>query len=318
VSGARRRLVLASLACAVPGALAQPAARVRTLGLLTPGTRGASFLVPFLARHGWVEGSNLRIEVRRVRPDGSDVNEGVAALLRASPDVVVASGAAFVLPLARATRTIPIVCAGISDPVTTGLALSLQRPGMNVTGLSFGLPEAAVLQVGTLKALVPGLKRLVFVDAAVEGRDIAPEHVAAIRDAGLLAELEHVQDAPDVERVFALLNRPEAEAAWIGLLPRDAPAAAVARLAIAKRIATHSLGDEGVRSGMLMSYWIAHSDQWARVAVILDKVLRGANPANIPFELPDKSEFVLNRATARALGLRIPPEILVRATEVVG
>jgi putative ABC transport system substrate-binding protein len=313
----RRRFLAIAAACALASSVPARAQRVRAVGLLTPGS-GSKYLAAALAQHGWSEGTNIRFEVRRAALDGSDADELAAQLVRAAPDVLVASTVPFVLALHRATRSIPIVCGGISDPVGEGVARTLQRPGMNVTGLSFGLPEAAVLQVGALRALVPRLTRLLFVTTKLdEGEKPAPAHEAAAKSAGISAELVEARDMDGVERVLKAM-RPATEAAWIGILPRDAAAEHVAAAAVQRRIATHGIHPGWVRAGMLMSYWIVHADPLQRVAAIVDKVLRGADPGQIPFELPGTTQFAINRATATAIGLKIPEAILLRATETIG
>jgi len=312
----RRSLVAGLLgAAAMPSALAQE--RVRVVGLITMG-QGAKFLSPAMAKHGWVEGRNLRFEVRQVTAQQEDIDAIAAGLAGSGVDVLVGSGAMLVLALQRATRTIPIVCGGIADPVEAGIAQSLQKPGMNVTGLSFGLRESAVLQLGALHRLVPGLKRVVFVtsEADAAGR-VAGPHEDAARSQGISTEFSRVNDAAAVERAFLSL-RPGSDAAWVALLPRGILPEQAADAALRRGIATHGLNPEQVRAGMLLSYWNIHSDQLGRIAALVDKVLRGIPPGTIPFELPDRTEFAINRATAKTLGIRLPDDMLVRATEVYG
>lgn len=313
----RRRGLVAGLlgAAALPAALARE--RTRVVGLITMG-QGAKFLSPAMARHGWVEGRNLRFEVRQVTAQQEDIDAVAAGLAGAGVDVLVGSGAMLVLALQRATRTIPIVCGGISDPVEAGIAQSLQKPGMNVTGLSFGLRESAVLQLGALHRLVPGLKRVVFVtsEADAAGR-VAGPHEDAARSHGITTEFSKVSDAAAVERALLSL-RPGSDAAWVAFLPRGTAPKEAADAALRRGIATHGHNPEYVRAGMLLSYWNIHSDQLGRIAALVDKVLRGTPPGTIPFEQPDKTDFAINRGTAKGLGIRLPDDMLVRATEVYG
>ncbi len=161
----RRRFLRAFAIPALAGAVARTgfAATERTyrLGYLAE-RKMPSRLAPMLAELGYREGTNLHIEVRVPNEDRGELDRAAAELVRSGADVLVAAGFPRVTALSRATRSIPIVSAGISDPVGAGVAKSLRRPGMNVTGLSWGLPEAAVLQVGTLRALLPRLERIVF------------------------------------------------------------------------------------------------------------------------------------------------------------
>ncbi len=315
----RRRALAALLAAAVaPRAMAQAPERTRTVGLLTMG-QGAKFLSLAMAQHGWIEGKNLRFEVRRIGKDAVGADALAVELVRSGVDVLVGQGVPLVLALHRATRTIPIVCGGISDPVAEGIARSLKEPGMNVTGLSWGLAEAAVLQLGAMRALLPRLKRMVFVAADGDryGRP-APAHEAAARAIGVSAELVNVADGEAVGRVLASIHSPATDAVWLAPLPPGVAVERVAADARSRRVAVHGMGEDDVRAGLLMSYWISHSDPLGRIAALVDKILRGADPGKIPFELPDKTSFTLNRGTAKAIGLRVPDEILMRATEVIG
>ena len=312
----RRRPFLATLGAAVVAPLALAADRVRVVGLLTAGS-GSKYLAAAMAPHGWIEGRNVRYEVRRVAPEEGDLDPPAQELVRAGAEVLVGMGAPIVLALSRASRTLPIVCGGISDPVEAGLARSIREPGGNVTGLSFGLPEAAMLQLGTLKVLVPGLKRVVFVDAQGTFTRPAPAHEAALRSFGFEGEVASVKSLKDIERALASL-RSVADAAWVAVPPKGVPAKDIAAAAIRRRIATHAMGSADVKEGMLLAYWIVHANPLERIAGVLDQVLRGAAPARIPFQLPDKTSLAINRATAKTLGLRVGEDLLVRATEVYG
>jgi len=317
-AGITRRRFLAAMggAAAMPRSFAQAARRPKLVGLLIPG-RGA-FLAPALAKLGWVEGRDVRYEIRRVAAETSagDLDAAAHELLQARPDVLVAAGAPSVLALHRATRSIPIVCGGIHDPVDEGLARTIQQPGMNVTGLSYGLRESAVLQLGTLRALVPGLRRLVFVSAESDSSTVAPAHAAAAEQFALQAQMRRASEPDSVEKILATLQA--TDAAWLAQPPAGASIERIAGEAMRRRIAVHARNDEQVRAGLLLSYWIVHSDPVARIAALVDKVLRGADPGTIPFELPDKTQFAFNRATARAIGVRVPEDVLMRATEVFG
>ena len=319
VSLTRRRLLAAGCgAMAAPRASAQAAPRRKVVGLMTAG-QGAKFLAPALAKHGWIEGRDVRYEVRQATyaMAAPALDAAAADLVRAGPDVIITTGAPFVMAMHRATRTIPIVCGGIHDPIDAGLARSLQQPGMNVTGLSFGLREAAVLQLGTLRALAPGLRKLVFLTVETDDTDrVAPSHAAAAERFKMTTELRKVAAPDAVEKTLATLQA--TDGVWLAQAPAGSSIEAIASEATTRRIPVHAMNSRQVRSGLLLSYWIAHADALGRVAALTDKVLRGVAPGTIPFELPDKTEFAFNRATARAIGLRVPDDILVRATEVFG
>lgn len=313
----RRRLLAAiGSVAAMPRALAQPARKPKTIGILTSG--GSRFLARALAQHGWVEGRDVRYEVRKASyaMPPAELDAAASGLVAGGCDVLVAQGAPFMLALHRATRSIPIVCAGIHDPVDAGLANTLQRPGMNVTGLSFGLREAAVLQFGTLRALVPGLRRVVFLTVEADDIGVAPAHEVAAKQLGLTTEVRRIAPSGTVEKALAAMQ--PTDAVWLAQAQAGASIENIAGEATKRRLAVHAMGRDQVKAGLLLSYWIVFSDLPARVAALVDKVLRGANPATIPFELPDKTDFAFNRATARAIGAAIPDDILMRATEVFG
>ena len=307
--------LLAGLALA-PLARGQDAARLKTVGIFMPGTM-AGFRGTAMPAHGWVEGKTVRYAMRKVAEDSPDLDQIAAELVSLNPDVLVTQGAALTLALQRATRKIPIVTAGISDPVSEGVARTLARPGMNVTGLSFGLPESSALQLGALRALRPSLRRVVFVETETTADDRPTRgHEAAAKPLGLALERVRVKDSSGLERLLGTL-REATDAAWIALLPRDTTFELAAGFARRARVATHGRGLGSVRAGILMSFWTTHSNPLARVAAQADMVLRGADPAGIPFELPDRTSFALNRTTAKAIGIDIPLEVLIRVTDLI-
>ncbi len=315
----RRRVIGALLAAPFASrAFAQTRSPVRVIGYLFEGEGYPRRLSVRLGELGYVEGRNLRFEIRRVSEAASaaEYDRAAAELVRSGAEVVVASHVASLTALHHATSKIPIVSGGVSNPVGVGLARSLAKPGMNVTGLSFGLEDAAVLQIGTLKILRPRLKRVLFVAVGADP-GVAPEHASAAAAVGVTTAAVSVKSVEDVERLFAAMRDPAAEAAWIAPLP-GLTEELVAAAAIRHRVATHGMSAEEVRKGLLISYWLGHSDASQRLSKMIDKILRGANPADIPFELPDKTYFTLNRTTAAAIGVTIPEGLTLRATEVIG
>jgi putative ABC transport system substrate-binding protein len=312
----RRRFVAACLAASL---MPLRAARDRVIGFLTEGAGVPRRLVSRLAELGYAEGAGIRFEVRRV-PVGASVavvEMAARAVTESGAEIVLAQGAVHLVALRGATTRIALVSMGVSNPVGLGLAQSLARPGLNVTGLSFGLEEAARLQVGTLKALRPRLARILFVTADHDqAPGIAPEHAAATAAAGVEAVLARVSTLAEVER--AMMGDSSSTAAWIAPMSASITSASIAALALRQRLATHSMTTEGVRQGLLCSCWIDHSDAIGRVAATIDKILGGARPADIPFEQPDKPTLALNRATAAAIGATVDGALLLRATEVVG
>ena len=313
-----RRRALSALAAAPFLAAAQE--RVRIVGYLLEGEGYPRRLSAKLAELGYVEGRNLRFEVRRVpqAPAASQIDQAARELARSGAEVIVAQGADFVTALHRATSKVPIVSGGVSNPISLGLAKTLRAPGMNVTGLSYGLDRAAELQFDTLKLLRPKLKRIVFqVSINDPYADLAPEHVAAAAKAQLDAFALKMKDSEAVERALASL-RESTDAAWVAGLPKGVETKHVAASAIRHRIATHGMSPQQVREGLLFCQGFNHADHPGSLARIVDKVLRGVDPGTIPFELPDRPVFAINRATAAAIGASIPEEFRLRATEVFG
>jgi putative ABC transport system substrate-binding protein len=314
-----RRAVFGLLVAACASrVLAQDRAPVRVIGYLLEGEGYPRRTSVRLGELGYVEGRNMRFEIRRV-PEGAREGEyerAASELVRSGAEVLVAYGVASLTALHHATSKIPIVSAGVSNPVGVGLARSLGKPGMNVTGLSNGLEEAAVLQIGTLRVLRPRLKRVWFVAAGADS-EVAPEHASAAAAVGVTTDAVSVKAVEDIDRLFAGMRDPDTEAAWISDLPRIGEER-IAASAIRHRVATHGKHAGAVRKGLLMSYWLDNSDDNLRLATVIDKILRGGNPADIPFQVPDKTVFALNRATAAAIGATVTEDLLLRATEVIG
>jgi putative ABC transport system substrate-binding protein len=243
-------------------------------------------------------------------------------LVRANPDILLAFTDR-TDALAAATRTIPIVSGFHADPVGMGLAKTLRHPGGNVTGLSTGSRESASAWIGLLRVMRPRLARIVIVHGPrgeARMRIVSRSWREMGESVGIAFSYAPCAEVGDVARAFEALGDPATGAAFLvfgGMTTVALPegmAKDVVDLALKRRIAT--LGD--ARGGALMDYFLTYSDALGRMAAIIDKILRGGNPADIPYELPDRTEFILNRATAKAIGAVITPELLLRATEVIG
>jgi putative ABC transport system substrate-binding protein len=283
------------------------AASPKVVGLLG-GPGFAQELAKLMAELGYVEGRDLRFEVRGAA-SVRGLPQAASELVVGRPDALVADGPA-VVALAAATPKIPIVCAGIADPVGANIAESLRRPGRNVTGLSTGSTETAAITFGLLKAMRPNVRRIAVLHSPRAPVEVQMRHhVEAAKAVGLEWILAPVVGADDVERALAPLA---GEAAW--LAPIYTRGLVEESLAVAKK---HRIATIGGTSGALMWYGREFSDAPRRVAAILDRVLKGTPPGEIPFELPDRPTFTLNRSTARAIGIEIPQDVLVRATEVI-
>jgi putative tryptophan/tyrosine transport system substrate-binding protein len=316
----RRAALAALLASAmVREAPGQSPGAVRKLGYLARVDDGA-WLLPALASLGHVQGRNLDFVVRRAE-DGSPTDAAAVALVRERVDVLLAYGNARVLALKRATSTIPIVAGEVSDAVALGLAQSIRRPGGNVTGVSYSVAEAADGGMAILKTLLPRMRRIVVVHPS----RVDPNLRASLKSVGEAAarfgiawEFAAVDSYADHEKSFAGIRKPEEVAAWIIGHPNTEVRKEITALFKRLRVAAVGGGHEDwVIDGALVSYLRVFADPRRTIAAILDKVLRGANPAEIPFEVPDRVEMFLNRTTARTLGITIPDDIAVRVTDWV-
>ena len=281
-------------------------------------TRRAAF-VKRLGELGWTEGRSVRIGYRWA--DGVVSNAAVfaAEFARMKVDVIVTSGDTYVLAAMRATATIPIVFASAGDPVGNGLVKSLARPGGNVTGLSIELTESVGKRLELLREVVPGLHRLAILFNAADPLTNT-EKDAALADAGragfdlVRSEVRPDQDfAPAIE---ALKGR--ADALYVCLDPLIViNSGRINALALAAQLPVmHSLRHQAEADG-LMSYGPDFPSMSRRAAELVDKVLRGTNPADIPVEQPTKFDFVVNLKTAKALGLTVPERLLIIADEVI-
>jgi putative ABC transport system substrate-binding protein len=290
---------------------------VKVVGYLSRGA-GKEALARPLAERGYVEGKNLRIEWRAA---SADLEARARELVEAQPDVLVAWGAANVSALARQTRTIPIVCGGTADPVGLGYARTLHRPGGNITGLSYGVPEMAEVLVGLMRSVRPQLRRIAtFVadspGAAAGWAPVLQSVERAAQQAGLSWEIVPIATLGDFERSIGAMDA-ATSIAYLVRMPDSLRNAEAAAALVRRRMASSTTTNQAARDGILMSYSIDHADELRRVAEVVDVLLRGASPAETPFQLPDRTTFVVNRATARAIGLDLPPGLVARATEIV-
>jgi len=272
-----------------------------------------------LGELGWTEGSNVRIEYRWADGILSNAGSIAAEFVRSKVDVIVSSGDTYVLAVKRATATIPIVFASAGDPVGNGLVQSLARPGGNVTGLSIELTESVGKRLELLREIVPELRRLAILFNAGDPL-VNAEKGAVLADAHragfdlVQSEIRPDQDmAPAIE---GLTGR--AGALYVCLDPFTfVNAGRINALALAARLPImHSIRQQA-EAGGLISYGPDFPSMSRRAAELVDKILRGAKPADIPVEQPSKFDFVVNLKTAKTLGLAVPETLLVAADEVI-
>ena len=312
-----------ALAWPIP-ARAQQGGKLATIGLLGSGTAAAqsqwtAAFVQRLRELGWTEGRNVTIEYRWAEGRSERFAELAAEFVRLKVDVILTHNTPPVIAAKQATSVIPIVFATAADPVDTGLVASLARPGSNVTGLSSQTTDLASKRIELLREVVPGLRQLAFLsqpDNPYVVFDMRQAESAARRLGLETASLE-IRRAEDIAPAFEELKG-RAEALYI--LPDPllfTHRLRINTLALGARLPTMHLLREYVEASGLMSYGPNWSDQWRRAADYVDKILRGAKPADLPVEQPTKFDLIINLTTAKALGLMIPEAFLLRGDEII-
>ena len=307
-------------------ARAQQALKRAKIGYLLPATpAGAAQLVAAfrqgLGALGHVEGKTFVLELRYSEAKAERVPELARELVGLKVDVIVTTTDGAIAAVKRETQTIPIVMASSTDPVGTGFVASLARPGGNVTGLSSISAELSGKRLELLREAVPGLSRVAFLwNPDVRGNVLAyKEMESAARLLRLELRSVEVSRAEDLDRAFSAVTNQRAQAL---ILPSGNPVAFANREQIASFVQRNRLPsmypvDEFVHAGGLMSFGPSNPDMHRRAAIYVDKIVKGAKPADLPVEQPTKFELVINRKTAKALGLTIPRELLMRADRVI-
>ncbi len=318
-------LILALAILAAPlVAEAQQAGKVYRIGILPAGpisTRPHLWEAfrQALLELGYVEGKNLVLELPSVDVRPETLGDIAAELVRRRVNVIVTASAPASVAAKRATSSIPIVIAAIGDPVAVGLVASLARPGGNVTGLSLLHVEVSAKRVELLRALAPHATRLAILYNPTNPTTPAmTETQTGAQALGFQLQMLPMRDAQELETVFSALSKDRPDA----LIVMDDPVIytlrrRIAELAARTRVpAMYALRDY-VDEGALMSYGPSIVAMYRRAAVYVDKILKGARPADLPVEQPTKFELVINLKTAKALGLTIPQSVLMRADEVI-
>jgi putative ABC transport system substrate-binding protein len=323
-----RRTFLAALGGAAVSwplaARAQQMAKLPAVGFLvsgTPSTHGPWFaaLAQRLRELGWIEGRTIAIEYRWAEGRNERFAEIAAEFVRLKVDVIVTAGTALVVAAKQATSVILIVFAAAGDPVGTGLVASLARPGGNVTGLSVQQTDAAAKRLELLREVVPGLRRL-----AILANVASPAVVLDMREVqatagtlGLEVTTSEIRQGEDIAPAFEALKS-RADALYVCIDPLvSTHRIRINTLALAARLPTMHGSREFVEAAGLISYGTNIPDLFRRAAGYVDKILRGAKPADIPVEQPTKFDLIINLTTANALGLEIPDKLLALADEVI-
>jgi putative ABC transport system substrate-binding protein len=315
------------LLTALPAHAQQPK-KVPRIGYLTstdPATESIRF-EPFqaaLRELGYIEGQNIAIEYRYAEGKADRFSALAAELVRLRVDIILVGGDRPIRAAKNATKTIPIIMTGSGlDPVKEGHVESLARPGGNVTGITSLNRELTGKRLELFKEAVPKLARVaVLYDPAIQGitRELKEDVTVAARALGLTVQSWEVRETDDFEKVFAALNRQRPH----GLLEHGggplmrANQRRIAGFALKSRLPSIYSQDEYVHAGGLMSYGNDITEQYRRIAYFVDRILKGAKPADLPVEQPTKFELVINLKTAKQIGLTIPPELLARANRLI-
>jgi ABC-type uncharacterized transport system substrate-binding protein len=302
----------------------QQAGTIPTLGVLMISTPSAPHYQSFLRGlqdHGWIDGHNIRLEFRRSSTI-DQLSQLAAELVGMRVDVIFAGRSTLVEPAQRATKTIPIVSASHADPVATGHVASLSHPGGNITGLSSLSSELTAKRLEVLKEALPGIRTIgVLWNATVPPSVFIAQRAAneaAAKSLDIRLHWDAVRTSDEFEGALSMLVRASVDA----LLVAPSPLFLNERARSADLVVKHGLPamfalSDNAQAGGLMSYGADLNDLYLRAAGYVDKILRGANPGDLPIEQPTKFNLVLNLKTAKTLGLTFLPTVLDRADEVI-
>jgi putative tryptophan/tyrosine transport system substrate-binding protein len=302
---------------------AQPAGKVPRVGFLHPGAppnSSADVLTRSLRELGYVEGRSIAIEFRWAEGRLERLPGLAAELVRLKVDVIVVGSTPAIRAVAQATKTIPVVMTVVADPVASGFVTSLARPGGNLTGLTLISPELSGKRIELLREAAPRLTRL-----AVLWNPSNPSHGETLKESetrartlGLHTMPVEARRAEDIDRAFTTIARERASALFVlddVLLFEERQL--IAEMALRNRLPT-VFGISGfVEAGGLMAYGAKQSDLYRRAALFVDRILKGAKPANLPIERPTSFELVINLKTAKTLGLTIPDALRLRADRLL-
>ncbi len=306
-------------------ARAQAPAKVHRIGLLSAFSSSATapWLQAFrqgLRDLGWVEGKNISIESRYAEGKSDRLPDLAADLVRLKVDVIVTAVSPDAVAAQKATRVIPIVMAAAPDPVAIGLVESLARPGGNITGLSQMSLELAGKRLELLKEMIPSLSRVaVLWNAQGTASTVGWKEIQQpARQLGVQLQSLKVRSPDDFDQAFVAATRARAGALFILPAPYvSGNLKRIADLAAKSRLPSIFHRSEFADAGGLVAYGPDRSDMFRRAATYVDKILKGAKPGDLPIEQPTKFELVINMKTAKALGIKIPQSILVRADKVI-
>jgi putative tryptophan/tyrosine transport system substrate-binding protein len=307
-------------------ARAQQVGGVRRIGVLQDGDENDAALLEGLAAFqealknlGWIEGGNVRFEVRYSGGDANRLRRQAEALVHSAPDLIVATGGPPLREVLQYTQTIPIVVASGTDPVAARSVANVARPERNITGFPAAVPSLGSKRVELLKEIAPNIRRIALVfNPDFQSGTLFPSIEAAAAQFGVQAIRTPVRDASEIARALdAFATEPSG-----GLVIVPPPLRAANREAVIRRAAQHRLPAiyfwrSDVMDGGLMSYGANQLELYRGTAAYVDRILRGAKPNDLPIQFPIRYELAINLKTAKALGLTIPNTLLVSADEVI-
>jgi putative ABC transport system substrate-binding protein len=315
--------LLMTLLLITGSAQAQQPGKIFRIGFLDPSTASgmAVLLEAFrqeLSKLGWIEGKNITIEYRFAEQKPERLPELAAELVRLKVDLIVTTGLPPASAAKKATTAIPIVITGSVDPVGEGLVASLARPGGNVTGLSNLATELNSKRLEVLKDTVPKLARVGLLRSAAISLQLKELRPAAVALKLKLEEIETQLDPKGLESAFQTAKQKQVGAIMtISTRSFFAERKRIVELAGEYRLPAIYFQKEFVGEGGLMSYGVDYTDLYRRAAVYVDKILKGAKPADLPVQQATKFEFIINLRAAKQIGLTIPPDVLARANQVI-
>ena len=319
-------VLLLGLLVAPLDAEAQQAGRMYRIGYLSTPTResvehGLEAFLRTLRGLGWIEGQNLIIEYRWAEGDVERLPDLAADLVRRKVDVIVAPAGSAALAAKKATSSIPIVMIFASDPVETGLVASLRRLGGNITGTTFTPgPEIFGKQLQILKEAVPHASRVAVLSNPADASFALQVRQVEATARSLGIRLQHVEARGPEEftSAFAAMERERADALLVtGTSTFLAHRTRLAEFAVKGRLPSMYSFRESVEAGGMMAYAVNMADFVGRSAMYVDKILKGAKPADLPIEQPTKFELIINLKVAKALGITVPQALVARADEVI-
>jgi len=321
----RAALILVVVFLAAPlGLEAQPTTRVRVIGVVSATSPEIAWVDVFrqgLRGLGYVEGRDIRIEQRFAAGRPERFPDLIAEMVHLKVDILVVASAPGALAAKRATTSIPIVFLGVGDPVAQGVVPSFARPGGNITGLSLAFGERfAGKWVELLREAVPGVSHVAAMLSSSNPANVTyrKEIQQSAKVLGVKLELFSVSDREQLDAVFKAIIASRATAVIVAAAPLfSVHLPQLVEFAARNRLPAMYFFREYVEAGGLMAYGPSLTDSWQRAAIYVDKILKGAKPADLPVEQPTKFELVINMKTAKALGLTIPPSLLLRADQVI-